>query len=395
MSPMDEIVSVTPRGIDRALHEGLTLFDEGRYEEALAVFERAIGRFGPDMGLYHWKGVTLRQMGRLREAIEALELSAAESPTGSMYELALLLLEENVDSARGVELLTQLSGDGDLPAREYLAHRAYEEGRFSDVIDLSRMPREQEGKTDWPDSVECLETLEGIALTETGRLEEARFHLKRAARAHPGCASHLTNLGRIYQLEKRYPRALKCYMRAVDLDSDDPIPQINLAHLYEEMGRVEPAGKAFKNLYHSFPEDVAVLEDYARFLARHDQLDHAIHLVERALQKAPEGEPTEDLSAFLGWLAMDAGDKERARAIWEAQINARPEAFAARHYLAGLLAEQGDLEGAMNLLEAAHRIDPAGTRNWCVRPNGDVEPCFVRLAQNPRFQVLTGLDATP
>jgi Flp pilus assembly protein TadD len=390
---MDEIVSVTSRSVDRALQAGLNHFDEGRYEEALGVFEEALARLGSQMDLYHWKGVTLRHLGRLREAIEALEVSArAETPEGSLYELAVLLLEENVDSARGLKILEDLSGQGDLPAREYLAHRAYEEGRFAEVVALARDERPPQADSQWPDSVECLETLEGIALTELGRLDEARFHLKKAARKSPGCASHLTNLGRVYQLEGRYARALKYYMRAIELDPDDPIPRVNLAHLYEEMERLETARAMFRSLYEGFGDDPAVLEDYARFLARHGQLADATRLVEQALAEDGE-ERDDDLAAFLGWLALDAGDSARAREIWEEQIQAHPGAFAARHYLAGLLAQNGETTRALDLLEDAGRIDAVAARNWCVRPDGEVEPCFASIASNPRFQRVAGLDS--
>jgi tetratricopeptide (TPR) repeat protein len=389
---MDEIVSVTSRSVDRALEEGLFHLDEGRYEDALAVFEKALRRLGPQMDLYHWKGIALRHLGRLGEAIRALELSAqAESPEGSVYELAVLLLDENLDPERGTRLLTELSDGGDLPAREYLAHRAYEEGRFADVIALARAPREAEAESQWPDSAEGLETLEGIALTEMGHLDEARFQLKRAARKSPGCASHITNLGRVFQLEQRYARALKYYMQAIELDPDDAIPRINLAHLYEEMGQTERAHTMFRSLYEGFGDDTAVLEDYARFLARHDQLEDAVRLVEQALNDQPEDETDDDLAAFLGWLAMDAGDKPKAREIWEAQVAERPDAFAARHYLAGMLAETGETARALDLLEDAGRIDAAATRHWCVRPDGEVEPCFAAIASHPRFRRVAGL----
>lgn len=391
---MDEIISVTARGIDRALRIGLGHFDEGEYEQALAVFDEAIRRYGPDMGLTRWKGVTLRHLGRVLEAVRALELSATEATTDSLYELALLLIEENVDAERGFDLLEGLSARGDMPAREYLAHRAYEDGRFGDVVTLSRLSRPEDARDEWPDCVECLETLEGIALTEMGRLEEARFHLKRAARLSPSCASHMTNLGRVYQIRKRYARALKCYMRAMELDPDDPIPQMNLAHLYEEMGRVDAARSLFQSLYvNCDPQvpDTAVLEDYARFLARHGEVDTAIKMVERTLQKT-EGEAAEDLAAFLGWLALDGGDAARARAIWEDQVAKNAAAFAARHYLAGLCAQEGDAPRALQLLDEACAIDPVATRNWCTRPDGQVEACFENVMHLARFRTLAGLD---
>jgi Flp pilus assembly protein TadD len=392
MIPMSEIVSVTSRSVDRALEEGLSHFDEGRYEEALAVFEKALKRLGPQMDLYHWKGIALRHLGRLNEAIRALEISSkSEAPEGSVYELAVLLCDENLDPPRGERLLTELSDKGDLPAREYLAHRAYEESRFDQVVALARAPRDPEAESQWPDSAECLETLEGIALTEMGHLDEARFQLKRAARKSPGCASHLTNLGRVYQLENRYGRALKAYMRAIELDPDDAVPRINLAHLYEEMGQVERAKTMFRSLYEGFGDDPAVLEDYARFLARQGQLPDAQRLVEQALQEQGEEEPDDDLAAFLGWLALDAGDRPKAREIWEAQVAARPDAFAARHYLAGLLAETGEAARALDLLEDAGRIDAVAARHWCVRPDGEVEPCFAAIAGDPRFKRVAGL----
>ncbi|MFQ5508561.1 MAG: tetratricopeptide repeat protein [Leptospirillia bacterium] len=390
---MDDVVSVTTRSIERALKEGLACFDDGGYEEALRLFDDALTRFGPNLDLTHWKGITLRHMGRLREAIEALEISGSgNTPEGSLYELAALLIEEGVDAERGVGILETLSDGGDLPAREYLAHRAYEHGHFERVVALSRMARKQETEQNWIDSVECLETLEGIALTEMGQLDEARFHLKKAARRNPGCGTHQTKLGRVFQREKSQARAHHCDLRAIELDTDDPIPQVNLAHLYDEMGRAEASHQVFAAVHQANPQDTGTIEDYARFLSRHGKLDEAVRLIERALQYFPEGDAAEDLSAFLGWLAMDSGDKARARAIWEEQISHRPRAFAARHYLAGMLAETGDTGAALDLLEVAHGIDAVATKNWCVRPDGKVEPCFLSLAADPRFIRITGPD---
>ena len=59
---------------------GESLVAEGRFEDALAVFDRALSLDGNDPDLWNGKGVALRSLGRYSESVQCFERSLKIDP---------------------------------------------------------------------------------------------------------------------------------------------------------------------------------------------------------------------------------------------------------------------------------------------------------------------------
>jgi len=69
---LDEIDALTKRGRN--------FLEEGKFEEALDLFEQALLLNQQDPELWNNKGVTLRSLGRYEEALECFNKSLAIDP---------------------------------------------------------------------------------------------------------------------------------------------------------------------------------------------------------------------------------------------------------------------------------------------------------------------------
>ncbi|GLW11493.1 hypothetical protein Misp01_66210 [Microtetraspora sp. NBRC 13810] len=76
---------------------GSTLRVIGRYEEALAVFEKGLREFPGDPGLRVFRAMALYNTGRSREAVADLLRSLAENKQVGGYEKAVTYYAENLD----------------------------------------------------------------------------------------------------------------------------------------------------------------------------------------------------------------------------------------------------------------------------------------------------------
>ncbi len=65
---------------DGLVARGDSLMQEGRFEEALALFEEALKLDGGDPDLWNRAGVALRSLGRYTESVEYFERSLRIDP---------------------------------------------------------------------------------------------------------------------------------------------------------------------------------------------------------------------------------------------------------------------------------------------------------------------------
>ncbi|MFF3664599.1 tetratricopeptide repeat protein [Microtetraspora malaysiensis] len=76
---------------------GSTLRVCGRYEDALAAFDKGLAEFPGDPGLRTFRAMTLHNLGRHREAVQDLLKIIAETRQVGGYERAVEFYAENLD----------------------------------------------------------------------------------------------------------------------------------------------------------------------------------------------------------------------------------------------------------------------------------------------------------
>jgi predicted regulator of Ras-like GTPase activity (Roadblock/LC7/MglB family)/predicted Zn-dependent protease len=113
-----------------------------------------------------------------------------------------------------------------------------------------------------------------------------------------------------------------------------------IRRLSDELAR-DPASLAFLQL--------------AEALRRHGQLDHALRIAARGVERHPGNADAHDL---LARITADRGELDRASGAWETVLRIAPTHVGARKGLGFLCFQQGRLEEAEAHLSAAAECDP-------------------------------------
>jgi predicted Zn-dependent protease/predicted regulator of Ras-like GTPase activity (Roadblock/LC7/MglB family) len=98
-----------------------------------------------------------------------------------------------------------------------------------------------------------------------------------------------------------------------------------------------------------------VFVQLAEALRRHGQLDHALRIAARGVERHPVNPDAHDL---LARIAVDRGELDRASTAWETVLRLAPTHVGARKGLGFLCFQQGRLEEAEAHLSDAAQCDP-------------------------------------
>ena len=151
----------------------------------------------------------------------------------------------------------------------------------------------------------------------------ALVYLREAARVRPDIAGIWVNLGVLYARHRRYEHAEAAYLRALDLDGDEPSAMSNLSLVYQALGESELAAEYLervqsyreRNPYYHFASATKAYEE--------QQFEAAFASVRKALRLKPdEGEFYElrgQVETALGRSRDAIESFGRARAYAEAE----------------------------------------------------------------------------
>jgi Flp pilus assembly protein TadD len=151
----------------------------------------------------------------------------------------------------------------------------------------------------------------------------ALVYLREAARVRPDIAGVWVNLGVLYARHGRYEHAEAAYLRALDVDDDEPSAMSNLSLVYQALGESELAAEYLgriqsyreRNPYYHFASANRAYEE--------QQFDVALASLRKALRlKSDDGEFYElrgQVEVALGRSRNARESFERARAYDEAE----------------------------------------------------------------------------
>ena len=237
--------------------------------------------------------------GRYEEAAGLLRSVISDRPdfTAAYLNLASVFIAAG-QPLRAVELLEKAATSGiktpELQARLGAAYLAAGMAKraiaaLDPVADASR-----------PGGLEAMNTL-GIALTQLGRLDDARGRLKAVLAQSPRSATTWNNLGLLELGAHRPAEAAAAFEHAV---SADP----SLAQAWQGLGAaraaVDPLGAidAWRRAVALIPGDYDLLFNLAVLLREHGKAEEARPYVERFVREAPPAHYARDIAAFRVWL---------------------------------------------------------------------------------------------
>jgi predicted Zn-dependent protease with MMP-like domain/Flp pilus assembly protein TadD len=233
-SPPDDADPVTA-----ILERAGDAFEDGRPEEALALADEALAAAPRSVPALHFRAAALAELGRTDDALDA-------------YERALAIGRDDPELLLGAaDFFVNAAQDGE-PDRD-LVERGLELARRGGKIARKAGDAALAADLAW---------LEGVALNQLGRSDEALARLAEAERAAPDSVDvHLEKGFALYEL-CRFEEAREALLRAEALDAEEPWTQHQLGLVAERQGKHDEArrrlDRARKLSPDEFPRPIAL-----------------------------------------------------------------------------------------------------------------------------------------
>jgi predicted O-linked N-acetylglucosamine transferase (SPINDLY family) len=238
----------------------LSLMQQSRHEEALAVLASAVERDPRSAGTHLNLGNALTNLRRYEEAIPRFR--------------------------KAMELQPSLS-----QAHNNLGHALRELGRFDEAIASYEYALRIA-----PNDFEVHNNL-GLTFQEQGRLDEAAACFQSAVSLNPDYAEAHASLGMIYRKQRRLDEAITCLQKALSMKPDAIEALVQLGAACQEHGRLEQAVALFRRAILLRPDLAEAHHNLGVSLQGLSRHDEAIASFQKALAIDPKHKYT--LGALL------------------------------------------------------------------------------------------------
>jgi tetratricopeptide (TPR) repeat protein len=243
---------------------GNALQRQGRIEEAILHYNKAIELKFQDAGSHNYLASALQAQGRIEEAIAHYRKAISFEPeTAEVYNNlgGALLAQGRLNEALGC---------------------------FHEALRI---------RLEYADAHSNI----GIVLARQGKLEEAKEYFSRALQLKPGHVSASNNLGLVLQWQGRTSEAMKYFNQSLQGKPDYAEAHYNLGMLLQSQGRLGEAADHYRQALQNMPDDADVYYRLGSVLRLQGRLDEAAGHFRRALQIDPNYSPArEAMEAIKG-----------------------------------------------------------------------------------------------
>jgi Flp pilus assembly protein TadD len=292
----------------------------------------------------------LMNMGERQRARQELTALAQAAPRSNdvRYQLALLDLIEGKykDAEAGFDALMKAH---DARGLNGMIETKAREGDFNGAIELVRSRIQQS-----PNDMDLHRLMADLDV-RAKRPNDAVAEYRIVAQSQP-TAENFTRLGDYQQIAGQTDAALQSYTKATTLKSNDAMPLVRMAILYENSGRTEDARKTYDQVLKLQPDNPYALNNIAYVKAEQGvDLDQALTYAERAQQKLPN-DP--NVSDTVGLIYLRKNMVEDSVRVLGDLVKRAPERSAYHLHYAAALVQKGDKAAARRELDAASRTGP-------------------------------------
>jgi tetratricopeptide (TPR) repeat protein len=285
----------------------LISFQGGDYQAAVNLAKNIITQY-PDHA-FSWKvlGAALKNLGKLKESLEAKKKAALLSPQ---------------DAEAQNNLGTTLQGLG----------------RLEEAMTLYKL-----AITINPNFFQAYINL-GKTLQALGRLEDAQSACKKVIAIKPDYAQAYDQLGIILNQLKRFEEAESSYKKAIEIKSDYAEALCNLGITLKELGRIEEAEACYRKAI-ALKQDLEVAHSNLGILLQElGRLEEAVTSYKKAILIAPNHA---DAYNNLGSTLKELGYLEESEDYLNNALVINPSFVEAHYNLANTLQELGRIDEAI------------------------------------------------
>ncbi len=397
-------VAVTVTGCGRYSQNhraaGERQFTAGRYQEAIAEFDKAV-RFSPNdprtirqLGLAHFR---LGQLGEAQVLLERAEELVPDDPDAQLSLADIYLAQRNADAAAR-QLNSVLSKHPDnIDGLARLSSSQLVLRKFERAADASRRlvsvaPNDPRGHY-----------LLGLSLRAQDHTRDAVREFEVAARLAPQVIEPIAQLVEMDLGARRLDDALARVQRQISIVSDSAKLVDLLGVVYAARGQRDLAEGAFLRSAALAPHDADPRVRVAQLYTSVGRYDAARSKAAEALEAEPNNAAA---LTVLGIVSQQTGDVSKARQYYERALETDSTSTIAANNLSLLLADDGGDPGrALKLAETAKASAPddphvADTYGWALFQVGGYERAAAilrssaaRLRDAPTVQYHFGMAA--
>lgn len=314
-----DVVEKAPQNARAFVNLGSVLYKEGRTEEAIPLFRRAMDLDPFMAGSHLGLGGCLERQGKTDQAIaEYREEIRIHPRNADAYSNLAALLARGGQTAEALQLCTRA-----LEIRPGLA------AAHNNLANI---------------------------LTAVGKLDEAVAHYQRALELTPQSAELYNNLGDVLRRAGKLDGAIAYYRAAVELNPVFAEAYANLAMALSLQSKADEAIACYQKAIQIRPDYLEAYNNLAVFLARQGRVDDAIGLWYRMLEIKPS---LPEVHWMLG-MALDAQQKTKeAVAHWREAVRLKPDFVPALVRLAWTLATspQAGLRNGAEAVKLAEKAE--------------------------------------
>jgi len=211
-----------------------------------------------------------------------------------------------------------------------------------------------------PDHPAALHLL-GIWCLQHGTPQQALIWLQKSAAAEVPGTKLRTDLARTYNVMRDFVSGAACARIAIEQDPAWSGGWCQLGHALAGLSDTAGAASAFERAYALAPDDRDIIIAQATALTRQRQFDAAAALWRRADDRYPGNA---DILEGLSWVLAELGQTSDSVRACEQAMLCRPGSPKLMTLRASLLIRNRDVDPAMELLQAALRIDDTLVDSW-------------------------------
>jgi tetratricopeptide (TPR) repeat protein len=319
MAQFQKALAIKPGFVDGQDNLGIVLLQKGRVDEAITQFHKALEIKPGYPDACNSLGIALMQKGRVDEAIASYKEALRSKPNyaDAHYNLGIALLGE---------------------------------GRVGQAIS-----QYQEALEIKPDYVDAHNNL-GAALLQQGKVEEAISHFQKALQINPESAKAHLNLGLALLKKGNVREATVQFQKTLEIKPDDADALFNLGNILRQMGNMDDAIAHFQKTLAIDPGYVDAHINLGNVLLEKGKTDEAIAHFQKALQLNPEDAKAEN---NLGNAFLQKGSVREAIIHYQKALQIQPADPSFQNNMAWLLATcaEASLRDGNKSVELAKQAD--------------------------------------
>ncbi|MBM3764563.1 MAG: tetratricopeptide repeat protein [Acidobacteria bacterium] len=318
-----ELAAADPNNAERgAAHDrGIDLVGEGKFEEAIASFDRAIA-FPPAPSMsYFGRGVALGKLGRHAEALASYERATEIDPANALAWLnrgvTLFSTFSRFDEALDCLAKSATLGNEVAPkAIEICKRKKAEAAPAATLADALKLQAQEK----FDDALACCEqalqsqpndhhlwTAKSEILCDLRRFDEALQCCEKAMDLNPGHAPAWFAKGRVWAERDSHEAAIIWFKGGLDYAPNDAVGWLRIARSHEKASQLDEALDAYEHAVKADPNNDTARFEYDRLRGEMGKPD-AKQLTDEGLALFKQGKTAEALDRFEQAVAADPSD---------------------------------------------------------------------------------------